>query len=151
MSLTRDQNGLLRGDLQYDVGFPATVLAHITPVLYPCPNCGSVTLHVVVEQPTGLAIKIPFVSKPLASTGKEYGLVCNGCTVTAGISGKRLLQQLEQRIVPIEICRALDRFFEAMPGVPAAYGDGFAGFIAPHFEGDAVFMATCLSVYRRPT
>jgi hypothetical protein len=149
MTLERDQNGILRGDLQYDVGFPATVLSHITPVLYPCTSCGIVTLHVVVEQPTGLAIKIPFVCKPLASTGKDFGLVCNDCTVTAGINGKALLSTLEQRIVPTEICRTLDRFFENVPNAPLAYGDGFAGFLLPHFEGDTTFIATFLSIYRR--
>jgi hypothetical protein len=149
MTLTRDHNGVLRGDLQYDVGFPATVLPQIAPVLYPCPNCGTVMFHVVVEQPTGLAIKIPFVSKPLASTGKEFGLVCNTCTTTAGISGKTLFQNLELRIIPTEICRALDRFFESMPEAPPAYGEGFAAFLLPHLEGDPAFLATCLSVYRR--
>jgi len=148
-ALTRDANGVLRGDLQYDEGFPATVLTHISPVLYPCPNCGGATLHVVVEQPTGLAIKTPFVAKPLAATGKEYGLVCNECTMTTGIKGRELLSYLEQRVVPKEICRTLDRFFESEPGACPAYADGFSAIVLPLFGDDNGFMATCLAVYRR--
>ena len=149
MKPQRNEQGLLRGDLQYDVGFPATVKPEITPVLYPCPSCGSLTFHVVAEQPTGLAIKLPFSRKPLVSTGKEFGLVCNNCTATTGISGRRFVEKLERRIVPREICAVVDRFLEVTPGAPKAYADGFASFIGQIFEGNAGLVASFISVYSR--
>ena len=59
MKLHRNEHGLLRGDIKYDVGFPATVMPHILPVVYPCMRCGTLTLHVAVQQPTGLSFKFP--------------------------------------------------------------------------------------------
>lgn len=149
MDADRDENGILRGDLQYDVGFPATIRSDIVPVFYPCPKCGTLTLHVVVEQPTGLAIKIPFMRKPLASTGKDYGLICNDCTATAGISGKPFADKLMNRVVPAEICRAIDTFCADQPGAAKAYTEAFAKFFLPLIDGDASYVATCLAVYRR--
>jgi len=147
MKLHRNEHGLLRGDLDYGVGFPATVKADITPVLYPCSKCGSIAVHVVIEQPTGLGIKIPFARKPLATMGKDYGLVCNGCTSTTGISGRRFVDMLERRIVPREICDAIDRYFETIDNAPSAYSEGFTAFMLQQFDGNREFMASCLSVY----
>lgn len=149
MRLHRNELGLLRGDLEYDVGFPATVKPEITPVLFPCTNCGGLTLHVAVEQPTGLGIKLPFARKPLATTSKSYGLVCNSCTCTTGLTGRRLIDLLERRIAPIEVCRAIDRFCEGISGAVPAYGDGFNRFVIGLFDGDHDLIATCTSVYQR--
>jgi hypothetical protein len=149
MKLHRNEQGLLRGDLQYDVGFPATVKPEIAPVVYPCANCGTLTFHVVVEQPTGLGIKLPFARKPLATTGKDYGLVCNSCTSTTGITGRHLIEMLERRVVPRDICAAIDRFLEGIPNVPNAYAEGFTAFMAQQFEGESDLVATFVSVYSR--
>lgn len=149
MKLHRNEHGLLRGDLEYDVGFAATVLPHIAPIVFPCAQCGDITFHVVIEQPTGLAFKLPFAKKPLAAAGKDYGLICNVCTCTTGISGRRFFQMLEQRIVPQEICQAIDRFFETEPDAPRAYGEGFAKWLVPQMEGDDAYLSTILAVYRR--
>lgn len=148
MKLHRNEQGLLRGDLQYDVGFPATVKPEITPVVYPCSSCGMLTFHVVVEQPTGLGIKLPFARKPLATTGRDYGLVCNSCTTTTGITGRRFLEMLERRIVPREICNAIDRFLEAIPNAPKAYTGGFTAFMLQQFQqGDPDLISSFVSVY----
>lgn len=149
MKLHRNEQGLLRGDLEYDVGFPATVKPEITPIVYPCSNCGSLSLHVVIEQPTGLGFKLPFARKPLATTGKDFGLICNACTCTTGITGRRLVDMLERRVVPRQICEAIDRYFETVPDAPKAYTSGFAAFVAQQFEGDTDLLASFLSVYSR--
>jgi hypothetical protein len=149
MTLHRDQHGLLRGDIEYNTGFPATVLPHISPILFPCSRCGTVTFHIAVEQPTGLAFKLPFAKKPLAATGKDYGIVCNDCTCTTGIRGRSVIDKLERRIVPTQICEAIDRFFETVADAPKAYTPGFAKFIVSDSSDPDDFLLTCLSVYRR--
>ncbi len=149
MKLHRNEQGLLRGDLEYDVGFPATVNAEITPVLYPCSNCGSISFHVVVVQPTGLGFKLPFFKKPLVTTSKDFGLVCNDCTCTSGITGRGFVALLERRVVPRMICDAIDRFYESVPNAPKAYTAGFTSFIIAQFDGDADLLASFLSVYSR--
>jgi hypothetical protein len=148
MQPQRNEHGVLRGDLDYDIGFPVTVIERITPVMFPCPRCGELTLHVAVEQPTGLAIKIPFARKPLVSTGKDYGLICNECTSITNVRGRDVIDKLAERIVPREICDAIDRFFEIVPDCPKAYAEGFARHIARD-DVPNEFMLTCLSVYRR--
>ena len=147
----RDDKGILYGDLEYDEGFSCTVLSHVTPVLFPCVNCGTIELHVIFEQPTGPAIKLIFVRKPLVSLMKAYGLVCNECA-SIGIGGgsKQMLTKLESRIVPHEICRALDSFLEAVPGSQPAYSPGFTEFILSMYDDiDMAYIASVLSVYRR--
>ena len=139
----------MRGDLEYDTGFPATVMSNITPIIFPCSQCGTITLHVAVEQPTGLALKIPFARKPLAATGRSYGIVCNDCTCTTGIGSTSLIDKLEKRIVPREVCEAIDRFFESVPDTPKAYTNGFVQFIASITDQPDEFLITCLSVYNR--
>ena len=151
MKIHRNEQALLRGDLEYDFVFPATVKPEITPILYPCPNCGSLSLHIVIEQPTGLAIKLPFSRKPLATTGKDFGLICNDCTCTTGITGRRLVELLERRVVPRQICEAIDRYFETVPDAPKAYTSGFAAFVAQQFQGNSDLLASYLSVYSRET
>jgi len=143
----RNEQGLLRGDLQYDVGFPATVRPDIAPIVYPCATCGTLKFHVLVEQPVGLFIRLPFARKPLASTGKDYGLICNSCTCTTGVTGRHLVELLERRIVPRGICAAIDRFLEGIPNAPRAYGPGFTAYATQHFEGDPDLIASFLSVY----
>lgn len=149
MQLHRNDKGLLRGDLEYDVGFPATVLPEITPILYPCSNCGGITLHVAVEQPTGVGFKLPFAKKPLATLSKDYGLVCNICTCTTGISGRNVIDSLERRVAPPAICDAVDRFCHGMPGAVPAFSDGFTAFVVDLFEDDQDLVAACTSVYVR--
>ncbi|MEW4530452.1 hypothetical protein [Maioricimonas sp. JC845] len=149
MKLCRNQQGLLRGDIEYDTGFPATVKANITPVVYPCSNCGSLSLHVVVEQPTGLGIKLPFARKPLATTGKVFGLVCNDCTCTTGITGHRFVDMLEHRVVPRQIFEAIDRYIEMCPDAPRAYTEAFAAFMAQHCGNESGLIASFLAVYSR--
>lgn len=149
VTLNRDEHGQLRGDIDYGVGFPATVVGHILPIVYPCMRCGTLTLHVVIEQPHGLAIKLPFARKPIASTGRDYALICNSCTCTSGIHGRAFVEKLERRIVPTEICLAVDKFCELVPGAPGAYSQGFARFMASLFGEPTDFLVTCLSVYRR--
>lgn len=151
MKLHRNEQGLLRGDIQYDVGFPATVKPEITPIVYPCANCGAISFHVVIEQPTGVGLKLPFARKPLATTGKDFGLICNDCTCTTGITGRRLVDMLERRIVPRQICEAIDRYYESVADAPKAYTAGFAAFVADQFDGDSDLIASFLSVYSRET
>ena len=79
----RDVHEVLTGDLDYGGGFPVTILSGIPPVLYVCSDCSAVSFHVVGEQHAGLGIKIPFARKPIASTGKQYFLICNNCTLIA--------------------------------------------------------------------
>jgi len=150
MKLHRNENGLLRGDLEYDVGFPATVIPEITPIVFPCTNCGGITLHVAMQQPTGVGIKLPFARKPLATLSKEYGLICNACTCTTGISGRRIIDLLESRIAPPEVCQALDNFCHGMPGAVPAFSEGFAAFVSELFGESCSLVAACTSVYTRP-
>lgn len=149
MKLHRNENGLLRGDLIYETGFPATVRADIAPVVFPCTECCGLTLHVLVEQPTGLGIKIPFARKPIATTNRDYGLVCNNCTQTTGISGKKVVESLERRLVPSEICDVIDRFLVDLPGYVPAYSIGFIPFVLDIFGEDDGFIAASLAVYSR--
>ena len=152
MKLHRNEQGLLRGDIEYDVGFPATVKPEITPVIYPCTNCAGLTLHVAIEQPTGVGIKLPFTRKPLASTGRDFGIVCNNCTCTTGISGREIIESLERRVVPRQICEGIDRFCSGMPGFVPAYTEGFVPFIMSVFDDDDDgVIAASTAVYSRGT
>jgi hypothetical protein len=150
LKLHRDENGLLRGDLDYGVGFPATVMPEITPIVFPCTSCAGITLHISVQQPTGLGFKLPFMRKPLASLSKDYGLVCNVCATTTGISGKRIIDLLQYRIAPPEVCDAIDRFCHGMKGAVPAFSEGFTAFVAELFDDDKNLVAACTSVYSRP-
>lgn len=150
MKLHRNESGLLRGDLEYDVGFPATVMSEITPIVFPCSDCGGITLHVTVQQPTGLGFKLPFARKPLATLSRDYGLVCNLCTTTTGISGKQIIDLLQSRIAPPQVCDALDKFCHGMQGTVPAFTEGFTAFVTDMFEDDKSLVAACTAVYTRP-
>jgi hypothetical protein len=44
-----------------------------------CDNCGNSTEHVLVDQPYGLTLGLPFTKRPWASTHKAYSLCCPTC------------------------------------------------------------------------
>lgn len=125
----RNADGLLRGTLDYGQGNRLSIVEHVLPVVLPCMNCKSLTYHVLGSEHAGLGFSIPFVGT-LASTHKRYGFVCNDCTVISGVNGgSRMLQSLEARVLPAEVCDRIDRFLAAIPGAPLAYSPGFAKFV----------------------
>ncbi|MBN2577631.1 MAG: hypothetical protein JXB10_01390 [Pirellulales bacterium] len=153
--MNRDKNRILYGDLVYERrNWPITVLSSIPPILYPCTNCGSITLHVVGEQPTGIGIQIPFTKKPLASTGRGYHLICNECTTISTQLKKETITMLESRIIPVELCDPIDAYFRADPNCPIPYTKEFPNYFVnqcpPGIDNTyLVFITTILSVYRR--
>jgi len=44
-----------------------------------CNNCGNKTEHVLVDQPYGLKIGLPFTKRPWLSTHRAYALSCPIC------------------------------------------------------------------------
>ncbi len=92
---------------------------------------------------------MPFIKKPLASTGKDYGLICNICTCVSGVSGKRTFELLQSRIAPPEVCLAVDKFCAVSPDAVPAFSEGFASYISKYFE-DPDQVVTFTSVYARP-
>ncbi len=48
-----------------------------------CNNCGNETVHVLVDQPYGLQVGMPFAKRPLLSTHKAYALSCPICGDTS--------------------------------------------------------------------
>ncbi len=150
---SRDAHGLLKGDLHYNVGFPVTILSHITPLLHGCTECEAITLHVVGEQPTGPGIKVPFMRKPLATLSKSYTLICNNCTQIAGAVPKDVVAKLENRIMPTELCEPLDAFFGTIPDAPPTYTKEFPRFylsINPDEDEETKsYFLWILSLYKR--
>ena len=142
------------GKLDYGDGEPITVLSHIAPILFPCVNCASLSLHVVGEQPYGPSVGfgIPFM-KPLlkVSLKKGYHLICNTCTTIAGQVAKDAVAKLEQRTIPTEICAVYTRMELAVE----PYTLGFIEEYLPRFgeldSDTSEYLKTVLAVYRRET
>jgi len=44
-----------------------------------CNNCGNETEHVLVDQPYGLQIGLPFTKRPWLSSHRAYSLACPTC------------------------------------------------------------------------
>jgi len=65
--------------------------------------------HVAWEQPIGRGIKLPFAKKPLATTGKDKGIMCNWCTTFASLPAG-IIEKLEMGIVPREITEAIEKW-----------------------------------------
>jgi hypothetical protein len=127
--LSFDLSTILKGDLHYGRGYPVTIVWHI-PVLYGCRACDGFTMHVVGVQPTGIGIKIPFVRKPLAMTGKTYYLICNACTNIAGELSKEAVAKLQKLVIPAEITDVLDFYWsQVFPDAPRPYTEGFPEFV----------------------
>ena len=149
----RDKMELLSGQLDYGEGYPVVFLSHLPPILFCCLECKATNFHVVGQQATGLTIKIPFMSQPLASTGMGYHLVCNTCSKIARQLSKASIEKLERRILPAEICHTLDAVFAAMEDAPLPYSVPFPRFfVACDAELDseiAGYAIGCLSAYRR--
>lgn len=51
-----------------------------------CDNCNNVTDHVLVDQPCGVGIGIPFMKRPLWSSHRAHALACPTCTWATPIS-----------------------------------------------------------------
>jgi len=105
--------------------------------------------HVVGEQHAGIGVKVPFMRKPLASTGKGHQAICNTCTNINTLIPDDVFRKLEQGIIAPQI----SAMYAAVSDPPEPYTDGFAGdFIARHAEaGDKTiaFVRKCLAAYRR--
>ena len=80
--------------------FPFKVRQDITPVYFPCSACNSYMFHKICEQPYGLAVKIPFMSSPLASTHKGYHVVCVACTTINGQLDAGDVAKLMRNLIP---------------------------------------------------
>ena len=146
----RDQNGVLVGS--FDQGrraFPIDILRHIVPFLYPCQECQALKFHVMGEQHAGIGFKIPFMRKPLASTGKVHQAICNTCTNINTVIPDDAFRKLEQGIIPTQI----SAMYAVVCDPPEPYTDGFAeNFLGRHPEaGDKTiaFVRKCLVAYRR--
>ena len=146
----RDENGVLVGSFEQGRGsFPIDIVRRIIPFLYPCQECQALTLHVVGEQHAGIGIKIPFMRKPLASTGKAYQAICSTCTNINTILPSDVFHKLEQRIISPQICA----MYAAVCDPPQPYTEGFVDqFIGRHPEAGErtlAFLRKCLEAYRR--
>jgi len=100
------------------VEFDPKLRRDITPIMFPCGQCETVKFHQVWEQPTGLAIALPFTRKALASTGRGYMLVCGECTtISARLHGGDVAQ-LASNFIPRTM-------YTAYPALQEIYTPGF--------------------------
>lgn len=51
-----------------------------------CENCKNVRNFVLVDQPTGIGIGLPFMKRPFWSSHRVYALVCPTCSWTEPLS-----------------------------------------------------------------
>lgn len=144
----RDSDGLIRGSLEYGGGGVTKIVDGILPVLYPCTACRAITYHVLGSEPAGLCFQVPLVGIPLGSTHTRYGLLCNDCTTTSGISALNLRSILESRVAPAQVCDGLDRLLSMNSRAPLAYSSGFAKYMCAISPGLAD-TASWIAAYRR--
>jgi hypothetical protein len=146
----RDEHGFLVGRFDQGWGsFPIEVIRRIVPFLYPCQECRGIQFHVVGEQHAGIAIKIPFMKKPLASTGKGHQAICNTCTTINTVLPIDVVRKLEAGIIAPQLCGMYATFCDA----PEPYTEGFAAqFVERRPEvakNILLFVKKCLEAYRR--
>lgn len=55
------------------------VVRNSNTVTRSCENCGNEGDHVLVDQPYGVGIGIPFMKRPLVSSHRGYFLACPTC------------------------------------------------------------------------
>ena len=53
-----------------------------------CDNCNNETDHILVDQPCGLKVGLPFAKRPWLSTHRTYGLACPTCGDVSTIISK---------------------------------------------------------------
>ena len=146
----RDSNGALIGSFEPGGGaFPIDIVTRIVPFLYPCSECMGVMFHVVGEQHAGIGIKIPFMRRPLVSTGKGYQAICNTCANINTVLPTNVVEKLEGRVIPAQICA----MYPTVCSPPEPYTQGFnEEFLARHAdvsEKTLKFIRKCLEAYRR--
>lgn len=147
---SRDKNGVLIGS--FDQGWgksPIDVLTHIVPFLYPCSKCKAMMFHVIGEQHAGIGIKVPFIRKPVASTGKGYHAICNTCTTINTQPPKGVVRKLEKGIIAREICSTYGLVCESPEPYTEGFTEDFIAFNPDADEAAVAFVRQCLQHYRR--
>jgi 6,7-dimethyl-8-ribityllumazine synthase len=80
--------------------FKMKVRKDIVRFMFPCTQCNGYRFHVLCEQPSGLALIIPFTRRAIASTHKGYQVVCASCTVVNGRLERADVDKLASNTIP---------------------------------------------------